>query len=580
MRKIFCLLLAILLCASFAPAAHAAGTITYSLDDMDMSLALPADLTVFTRDNLDERDTNLKALGYTKEDFLSYMTSNSLYLDACDEDVSHEITVVMQEADFDDLRSLNDSGFSSFTESFAQGLTSTGADYVKSEIYENSGAKYFKIYIEGSSAASDYYALNCFTVVGGRGFVISYLSYAGEITADDETALKDIVDSAVFGVSQQAAGTEAVPAGAFLYTDSDTGLSFLVPANWSEKVVPKKRDFLCAKFALNADPSIIITYGSSDLWNNLTASEQAGIERSDYKFPILRESDVASMFDLPASGVSTVTYNGTYCFKFLTVTQDAWNGLTISLKTTNVISSCDGYLYLFQFSGTEQSKYYADFEALLNRVVYPLPDTVPAASALPSGGTAYSDVPMLPSGGFSFGNLVFSLIVTIVVYSLPIIIYRYGVRKKPVAPRKARVITIVYAVISLCVMTVLVSALGGSGAAGGGLFLWTFVNYKMLTGDMIRPVHSPRTALPAISGTAMLRRMPGHPARLTNTAKRRVKPRANTQNPPCLMRLSPKSISATNAEAICRQTVYTAINAARRCRTRRTINPHERSRRT
>lgn len=84
---------------------------------------------------------------------------------------------------------------------------------------------------------------------------------------------------------------------------------------------------------------------------------------------------------------------------------------------------------------------------------------------------------------FSFLDFLLSLIITITVYSLPIIIARYVVIRRPIERKTAKIICAVYAFFGLAIMTMLVHLIDGEDATvtGGGLLLWSYVNYKLLT---------------------------------------------------------------------------------------------------
>lgn len=78
--------------------------------------------------------------------------------------------------------------------------------------------------------------------------------------------------------------------------------------------------------------------------------------------------------------------------------------------------------------------------------------------------------------------LLLSLILTFVIYCLPIVIYRCAIRNEPVEPKKARRIVLIYAVPALLVMTAVLYVMGGSEKVGGAIVFWSFINYKILTG--------------------------------------------------------------------------------------------------
>lgn len=85
-------------------------------------------------------------------------------------------------------------------------------------------------------------------------------------------------------------------------------------------------------------------------------------------------------------------------------------------------------------------------------------------------------------GDYFWLNTIISIFLTLIVYSLPIIIYRYAIRRKPVNPGTAKKITIIYAVIAFIAMFFILLFLG-NGAPGGAVVLWSFINYKILTSD-------------------------------------------------------------------------------------------------
>ena len=70
---------------------------------------------------------------------------------------------------------------------------------------------------------------------------------------------------------------------------------------------------------------------------------------------------------------------------------------------------------------------------------------------------------------------------TVTIYSLPIFIYRWGIRRCPVEKKKARNITIVYAVFAFVVMIAVTTFVDGEGSANA-IWLWSWVNYRVLIG--------------------------------------------------------------------------------------------------
>ena len=81
---------------------------------------------------------------------------------------------------------------------------------------------------------------------------------------------------------------------------------------------------------------------------------------------------------------------------------------------------------------------------------------------------------------FSIVDAFFSILITVAVYSVPIIIYRYGIVKQPIEKKLAKRITIIYAIVAFIVMIVLLFFFNGKRSAGAILF-WSWINYKILT---------------------------------------------------------------------------------------------------
>lgn len=101
--------------------------------------------------------------------------------------------------------------------------------------------------------------------------------------------------------------------------------------------------------------------------------------------------------------------------------------------------------------------------------------------------------------GITAKGIILSLLLTVAVYSLPIAIYRYGIRKRPMEKQKAKRVTIIYGIAAFIVMMLIISALGGTPSASGAIFLWSGVNYAMLTkgrntsGVDVEPVETDET---------------------------------------------------------------------------------------
>ena len=84
-----------------------------------------------------------------------------------------------------------------------------------------------------------------------------------------------------------------------------------------------------------------------------------------------------------------------------------------------------------------------------------------------------------------FLDLLISLVVTVAIYSLPIIIVRYAILRRPIARTTAMWVTIIYAIFAFFAMSFLISYLSDGkeiNKSGTVIILWSYINFKMLTG--------------------------------------------------------------------------------------------------
>lgn len=97
-------------------------------------------------------------------------------------------------------------------------------------------------------------------------------------------------------------------------------------------------------------------------------------------------------------------------------------------------------------------------------------------------------------------NIVISFLVnlalTVVIYSVPIIIYRYAIARQPIEKKRALKITIIYGVIALIVMSCLLYVLHGNAFAGVSILFWSWVNYMVLTSGKAQQAGGPAAWTP------------------------------------------------------------------------------------
>lgn len=125
MRKAVTLLIAVLLlcpCPTVCAAENA-----YRLDDLKLSVDIPSDLIVFTR-NIKHDDPNLKEFELTKDQMDSMMKDGNIYLNALDPNVAFEVVVTMIESPLNDFYYLSNTELSMFASTLADGYEGSEMD--------------------------------------------------------------------------------------------------------------------------------------------------------------------------------------------------------------------------------------------------------------------------------------------------------------------------------------------------------------------------------------------------------------------------------------------------------------------
>ena len=406
MKRLLYLIL-ILSLAVFVPVlAHAAGMTTYYIEEADMYVDVPDEYIVLSRD-LQPGDPALSFFGVTAEEQQSIMAANDLYLDICEENLDYEILIKVMDNLIDSLEVMNDSLLLALVPTIEPEYEKVGVTILSSEVYHHEQAKFLKLRLRQYNNGRDVYSLQYYTVHSNKAINITLHSYSGEVSEDQEQALKVIVDSAAFGggtakSDEPAAEPEHTPA--FLYTDEKSGVSFTVPADWKQKPFNQERQFINAQFVSTADEGVVIILGSYDAWDMMSPPEKLGMERYEFDNSATSHAEIAEMLIVNESDISTVVYNEAEYFKTKVSIQQEIAGFTLSLTPLYFMHIENGYVYSFQFYGEEESVYFRDFEALLSSVEYPPAPSAPASSPTESSRTSSSSAVSAPQRSSSAKN--------------------------------------------------------------------------------------------------------------------------------------------------------------------------------
>ena len=483
MKRNICLLLVFLFFLTTSMIVYAVETTTYRLDDLGLSVDVPVNLIVFTRD-IKSNDPHLTEFGLTKEGMETLMEDGNIYLNAWDKNGNYEVIITMTENSLNNFSLLSDTFLETLATSLSDVYKEAGISLIKTEIYQHQQAKFIKIFISRPNNGSTVYGLQYYTVYDGKAINITLQSYSGDINVEKETILKTMVDSVVFDSDLVQSNTPKYTQS-FLYTDKNTGVIFTVPENWSQVAFSKDRDFLSAKFSSNIEEGLTIFFGGHDLWNELPASDKQGMTRADINNSAFSKSDIGDMLGIQAQDISTVTYGGKeYYMGKVTTTQSEY-GINITVTMTYLFYFDNGYVFNFQTNISNGSSYYRDFEDLLSSVQYPAVESLQKSTEETTISSNQSPVSFLNSW---FGIFCINMLITIIIHPTPIWIYRYAIRKKPVAPKQAKRIVIIDAIVVVALMLVVTAINKGSEISLVAVLIWSRICYSSLTKGFIENV--------------------------------------------------------------------------------------------
>ena len=377
--KKFCLIVLsfVLAFTVFFPMSVVAASNKYHISALGLEITIPEGYTVITRDT-PASDPIFGELGTTKTAIINQFEASNIYLNAISDSSNEEIVVTMTENMIDNFSLLSDTTLDVLATTVVNQYSDYGIDVSDYEIYHHSQAKFIKVYF--TDTAKTVHGVQYYTVYDGKAMNFTMRSYAGSLSSRQETAIKTTVDSILFDnappVTEQGEDTDP-----FQYTDTDTGVTFTVPANWKQKEFNEERELIDVKFVSTKEDGCAMIFGTVDMWEQMSAVDRIGYSRSDINNSAFTKQDIAEIYGTTVDKISTVTYNGVQYFIAEINTSSDVYVMDISMTMTQLVYIDNGWMYMFQFNGTRTHKFYSDFEKLLNSVKYLVVSNVEATEA-------------------------------------------------------------------------------------------------------------------------------------------------------------------------------------------------------
>ena len=195
----------ILIAALLAFAVHAADTVNIRLDELGMSLDVPADCSVFTR-NMSPDDPALAEYGIDLEQMDQLMAERNIYLDLLSDDPAYEGLVTMMPNVVENMTVFNEDVLESLKEPLRQEYETNGMTVDSIDYFSNDQAVFFRT--EGEIAGVK--ALVYYTVCNHQA-ISMVVRYDGDVMPEEyKTQLQAMVDSVRFD-NVAAAPAEDIP---------------------------------------------------------------------------------------------------------------------------------------------------------------------------------------------------------------------------------------------------------------------------------------------------------------------------------------------------------------------------------
>ena len=258
------------------------------------------------------------------------------------------------------------------------------------------------------------------------------------------------------------------------YTDYDTNLSFIISECWNQEKVYDGTGYVKAKFTPIVENGDVVVYMSADIYSELTATEKGGITRKEIDNAFFSNKDIADMIGEDESRVYTASIDDVEYYR-LNTTQLLYGEKVL---TTYFIRLYNGYLFIFQFS-TLGNINNEGFNRMMSSVDY---SNVASKTSSDSKSQSIMQSTVV---GLVWLEIVIGTLLGFSLYSLPIIIYVFVLKKPRLTRKKAKKAAIIYAVCSFIVLLVIKLLIGDYDINIAPAFICAYINYRILAGDKI-----------------------------------------------------------------------------------------------
>ena len=203
MKKIYSIILAFVFIMLSVFSANAE-TSTYYISDLNISIDLPDDYYVFTRD-MDENSPVLEKFGYTKDYIVNSLTKGDLYLSAFTDSSNEDINISSREVEISDICIFDDDELEDLADSISKSYKKDGLDVLDCEVYVNTKSTFIvtKFFHPKHGNALDFYTINNYDIIQ-----FTFWTYDKEVSESRQNFFTSIIDGIVFHAYSGLTATE------------------------------------------------------------------------------------------------------------------------------------------------------------------------------------------------------------------------------------------------------------------------------------------------------------------------------------------------------------------------------------
>ncbi len=389
-KLVLIFLFVLLLCASVCAAG------TYHLDDLGMSVDIPMGYNVISR-NMAADDPALALFDMDSAEITQLLKEGNIYLDVLNEDSAFEFLVTMTPNTVKNLDQFDEESLAALEDTMKEQYEAMGITVKEVDRRTVGQNTFFRLHGTNSDSGFEMQVLQYYTLHNFQAINLT-LHYEGtEIPENYQAFAEDVLASVRF--DDEAAAAAAEP---FEYTDSETGVRFVVPAGWVEVRVDQslynedQQKAVKATFTCTKDPNLAIVYACADVMEEMPGLFKMFADRSmiDMEAVSLDDLTKALPYEVRSAETRNIAGRDFYVLEVSGTADVA--GSDVAFVETDVIRIENGYEYTFQFGGTADNPRYPEFLTLVENAEFPKAES-PEAEAAPEPAAEPTETPALIS---------------------------------------------------------------------------------------------------------------------------------------------------------------------------------------